>query len=272
MSCIGIAVVTYRRPDRLRRVVEAIERLTRSPYRLIIADDGSEDDGAEWCRLGGHTLVTGRNRGVAWNKNRGLFALSALGCDPLLLIEDDVYPAVEGWEGDWIEGTRAWHHLAYHHPRIAHCTVAGRGIPEDPFANTSVTAQCLSVSAKLLEMVGFLDSRFTGWGHEHGEWTTRIKRAGYGYRVVTLPDGGSAKAQLYLSGGLANDDALSFRDAEQVRRNRELAERLSGQPLFRRPWRSEQEREDFLAEQSAAGIDGGPLASRLDETWRRGWI
>lgn len=260
MACLGMAVVTYRRPERLRMVVEAIERLTQSPHRLVVADDGSEDGGAQWCRARGTTLITGPNRGVAWNKNRGLFALAALGCDPLLLIEDDVHPVKEGWEREWIEGTRRWQHLAYLHPKVARHTVAGEGTPTAPYINPAATAQCLSISAKALAEVGFLDSRFRGWGHEHAEWTTRIKRAGYGFREIVLPDGRRAKAQLYLSGGLASVDSVSFRDEEQARRNRELAIGLQGDPLHRLPWCSAEERREFLAEQAAAGIAGEEVA------------
>lgn len=261
---LGIAVVTYRRPERLRLLVDAIERLTSSSHQLVVADDGSQDGDVEWCRARGHTAITGLNRGVAWNKNRGLFALAALGCDPLLLIEDDVHPVTPGWELDWIEGTRRWHHLAYHHPKIARHTVGGEGTPEVPFVNPAATAQCLSVSAQALEEVGFLDSRFQGWGHEHAEWTTRIKRAGYGFQEIRLPDGRRAKAQLYLAGGLESGDSISYRDEQQARRNRELATRLQGEPLYRRPWQSANERRELLAEQAAAGIEGEELARRLD--------
>ncbi len=261
---LGIAVVTYRRLERLQRLLGALQTLTESPHHIVVADDGSEDGSAEWCRAHGHTVITGANRGVAWNKNRGLFALMALGCDPLLLIEDDVYPVVQGWERDWIEGTRAWHHLAYHHPKVARRTVSGSGTPSDPFVNSSATAQCLSVSAEVVGKVGFLDSRFIGWGHEHAEWTTRIKRAGYGFKSITLPDGRRPKAQLYLSGGLVNDDATSFREPLQASRNRELSARLRGEPLFRRPWRDAAQRREFLSEQALAGVDGGELAQRLD--------
>src|ERR1700682_3044889 len=37
---LGIAVVTYRRPERLRLLVGAIKRLTQEPYELVAADDG----------------------------------------------------------------------------------------------------------------------------------------------------------------------------------------------------------------------------------------
>lgn len=262
---VGIAVVTYRRPERLRRLLAAISGLTQSPHHLVVAEDGGEDGSVAWCRAQGHTVITGPHRGVAHNKNRGLFALAALDCDPLLLLEDDVYPVAPGWERDWVEGTRRWQHLAYHHPKVVKHAIGGTGTAADPFVNPAATAQCLSVSARVLAEVGFLDPRFQGWGHEHAEWTTRIKRAGYGFREVTLPDGRRAKAQLYLSGGLTSDDGESHRDEAQARRNRELATSMREEPVFRRPWRDDEERGKFLAEQAAAGIDGSELARRLEE-------
>ncbi len=262
---LGIAVVTYRRPERLRRVLAAVAQLTQAPHRVVVAEDGGGDGSAEWCRAYGYAVVTGVNRGVAWNKNRGLFALAAMRCDPLLVIEDDVHPVAAGWEADWIEGTRRFGHLAYLHPKVARHTVGGSGTPQDPFVNPAATAQCLSVSAAVLEEVGYLDSRFQGWGHEHAEWTTRIKRAGYGFQAIELADGRRAKAQLYLRGGLESEHTASLRDEEQARRNRELATAMQGEPVFRRPWRGGEERQEFLAEQAAAGIEVQEPVRRLEE-------
>ncbi|HWY89186.1 MAG TPA: glycosyltransferase [Solirubrobacteraceae bacterium] len=264
MARVGIAIVTYERRSLLERLVGALRELTGDPYELVVADDGSRDGSVEWCRSRGLRVVSGTNRGVAWNKNRGLFALAQLGCDPLLLIEDDAYPVVRGWERDWIEATRRWHHLAYHHAKAALHTVSGSGTPADPFVSPAASAVCLSVSAEVLERVGFFDSRFRGWGHEHAEWTTRIKRAGYGYKEITLPDGRRPKAQLYLTGGLAGGKGTSFRNEDQARVNRELQLRIAAEPLFRCPWRSDGERNELLAEQTAAGIDGSELARLLD--------
>jgi GT2 family glycosyltransferase len=264
MTRLGIAVITYRRRELLERLIARLVELTSSPYELVIADDGSRDGTAEWAHERGLAFITGQNHGVAWNKNRAIFALAALGCDPLVLLEDDVYPTVHGWEQDWVHGTRTWHHLAYQHPVVACHAVSGSGTPADPFVNPAASGVCLTVSAEVLEQVGYFDSRFKGYGHEHAEWTTRIKRAGYGFRSITLPDGRRPKAQLYLSGGLAMESAVSHRDLDQARTNRELQVRIAGEHVFRRPWRSTQERTSFLAEQARAGIDGAALARRLD--------
>jgi GT2 family glycosyltransferase len=261
---LGIAVITYRRRDRFEPLVERLARFTQTPHELVVADDGGHDGTVQWCRERGLRVVTGANRGVARNKNRGIFALAALGCDPILIVEDDVYPDTPGWERDWIEATRRWHHLAYLHPKIAPWTVSGSGTPEDPFVNPKASAALLTISARALGEVGYLDSRFIGWGHAHGEWTTRIKRAGYGFKPIVLPDGTKPKAQLYLLGGLVDNEGARWRDEESGRRNRALYKQIYPEPVFRRPWRSVEEREVFLAEQAQAGIDGVQLADALD--------
>ena len=44
-------------------------------------------------------VVTGRNMGIAWNKNRALFLLGAIAqCDVVILLEDDSFPTSDGWD------------------------------------------------------------------------------------------------------------------------------------------------------------------------------
>jgi GT2 family glycosyltransferase len=263
-ASLGIAVITYRRRDRFEPLIERLQRFTHAPHELVVAEDGGHDGTVDWCRQRGLRVITGENRGVARNKNRGIFALASLGCDPILVIEDDIYPDLPGWEADWIAATRRWHHLAYLHPKVAEYTVAGSGTPEDPFVNPKASAALLTISRHALAEVGYLDSRFIGWGHAHGEWTTRIKRAGYGFKPIVLPDGSKPKAQLYLVGGLVDNEGARWRDEESGLRNRALYKQIYPEPIFRRPWRSPQERAAFLAEQAQAGIDGEELAQELD--------
>jgi hypothetical protein len=263
-AVLGIGIATFDRRERLARLVAGLAEHTQSEFRLVVADDGSTDGSVEWCRENGLTVVAGRHHGVARNKNRALFALSALGCDPLILLEDDLVPTRAGWEREWVLATRRWHHLGYRHPKIAKHDLSGSGTAEDPILSRGWTAQCLSVSAHVMERVGYFDPRFEGWGHEHGDWTERIQRAGYGFREARLADGRVVKAQIYLWGGIALEDAPSYRDNTQVAANLELAERIADEPIYRRPWIGPQARAEFLDEQVSAGIDGEQLAERVE--------
>jgi glycosyltransferase involved in cell wall biosynthesis len=261
---LGIAVITYARQRWLRQCVDSVIELTGAPFELVVADDGGDDGTVEWCRERKVRVVTGRNRGVAHNKNRALLALEAVACDPILLLEDDLRPSAPGWEREWVAATARWHHVAYATKNIIEAAFTGRGVAEDPWVSSHTRAQLLTVSGSVLEAVGYLDPRFEGWGHEHAEWTTRIKRAGYGYKKVMLPSGKSFSAQLFLDHGLLSEAGPSWRDIEQARRNRELTKAIWNDPLYRAPWRTPQERAEILEELRVSGIDAEPLAARVD--------
>jgi hypothetical protein len=105
--------------------------------------------------------------------------------------------------------------------------------------------------------VGFLDSRFQGYGVGHAEWTTRLKRAGYGYKEAQDKDGRTVKANLYINGGLEAADAPTFKDRSNVAKNEALFDAIKREPVYRNAWSTEDERIQFLNEQAAAGV---PLA------------
>lgn len=254
MSPLGIAIITYNRRDALKHVVERVTALTRSPYRMVIAEDGGEDGSVEWANDAGLSVVSGTNRGACWNKNRGLYVLQRWGCDPLILLEDDTYPVLPGWERGWLDGTERWHHLAYAHPKIRAQVISGSGTPTDPFVNQKATAQCSSVSREAFSTVGYFDTRFRGYGVGHAEWTTRLKRAGYGTKRVTLDDGTVAKPNLYIVGGVSTDDWGSFRDNNTVAANRELFRRIKREPVYRDPWHDGGARDTFLREIAEAHL------------------
>jgi glycosyltransferase involved in cell wall biosynthesis len=262
---LGIVVTTYSRLPWLRMCVEGIASMTLAPHRLVVADDGSADGTVEWCHREGVQVITGRNRGVAHNKNRGLLALEALGCDPIFVIEDDLRPGVPGWEREWIAATARWHHVAFANKGIARTALGGQGTAADPWVSSRTTAQLLTISATALALVGYFDPRFEGWGHEHADWTIRIKRAGYGYRDVTLPDGRPFPAQFFLNHGLISEPAPSWRDEAQSERNRAVGTSIQREPVFRAPWRNPEERAEILGEVRASGMDADDLADRLDE-------
>ncbi|MFW2831509.1 glycosyltransferase family 2 protein [Sphingomonas sp. ID0503] len=255
MAKIGIALITYNRFDRARQVIGRVIEQTRSPIELVIADDGSTDGTGDWFRQAGFTVIGRENRGVCWNKNRGLYALLARGCETLLLLEDDIYPVEFGWEEEWDRATQAHDHLAYAHDKIAAQIVSGAGTAADPYVNNKATAQCTAVSLRAMQKVGFLDTRFHGYGVGHAEWTSRIKHVGYGFRRIELPDGRRPRANLYIKGGLLAEDAKSWRDNASVAVNKEIFKQLKSEPPFRMPWNDEAERAAFLEEQRAAGID-----------------
>jgi len=98
-----IVITTRNRFDLLQRTVEHIIRRTRSPYRLHVIDDGSDEPNAEylmelWYEREIETLLLcNERRGAMANLNAGFWMSFS---DPMVFTDDDVLcPDVEP---DWL--------------------------------------------------------------------------------------------------------------------------------------------------------------------------
>jgi len=99
---VDIVMVSCNRVDFTRRSIEAIWQRTRTPYRLIVVDDGSRDGSVEYLSTCGaiDTLILfGQGRGIHAAKNAGLAQVRSL---PYYIDTDnDVLPP--DLEPDWIQ-------------------------------------------------------------------------------------------------------------------------------------------------------------------------
>jgi len=236
---VGIGIVTYNRRQLLADCVARVQQLVRRPYRLVVADDGSTDDTVHWCTQNNVKVITGAHRGIAYNKNRALYALYEAGCDPVITLEDDTQPSAPDWLDTWVLATRYWDHINFARHNDQFGIYNGAGTPEDPWMCMAVSAQCAATRRHVLTDVGYFDPRFKGYGHEHTEWTWRIGRAGYW----------GAKQRLAMTYGLTEADTPSYYNAEEIAKNAELMATIAGEPIRREPWTTEKEKAIFLAEQ-----------------------
>jgi GT2 family glycosyltransferase len=180
---LGIGIVTFNRSSRLRQTVQAVARHTTSPYHGIVVDDGSTDATAGWLREAGVPFIAGASKGIAWNKNRAMFDLGVvLACERVIILEDDCSPIRDGWELPIVAATARYGHIGCidrdsDMRDLSHVPLA---TPSSPYVCSEMSAQCNGYSREALNVVGFMDSRFSGYGHEHVEHTGRLIRAGYG--------------------------------------------------------------------------------------------
>jgi glycosyltransferase involved in cell wall biosynthesis len=260
---LGIGVITYNRAAVLRRCVAQIERHTQVPYELVIADDGSTDDTVSWARGAGITTITGPRRGCAWNKNRALYFLAArTGCDVLVLLEDDTWPVAGGWDAVWIAAAQRWHHVNYCYGY----SPAGSGTANDPYQGTAFGGHCTITTRTALNEVGYLDTRFTGYGCEHVEWTHRF-RARYANQWA-LPE---LTVPCLDFGVRASWPESSFSRTE-IETNKAVFERIrtdSSEPLHRKPWRNDDERRRLQNEVGQLRPSGPALRVRRLRDERR---
>jgi glycosyltransferase involved in cell wall biosynthesis len=254
---VGIGIVTYNRKEIVGETVERVRALTRqSDAMLVVADDGSTDGTLTMLRENQVPVITGVNMGIAWNKNRALFLLShVLGCETVILLEDDTRPTQPGWEAEWIEAARRWGHVNFASDWMQEHILSGAGTINDPARSKLITAQCAAYSREALTYGGFFDSRFRGYGHEHVEHSRRLVRVGYGGTDERI---NNEEVVIYnlLKGQLTVVTTPSFRDLEQEERNFRLATTIMGQQGYRAPWGEDHELRQFRSETESAMRDG----------------
>ncbi|MGE0226170.1 MAG: glycosyltransferase family 2 protein, partial [Acetobacteraceae bacterium] len=250
---IGIGIVTYKRKDVLRETIRCVREYTaRRDAEFVVADDGSTDGTLEMLRDLAVPVITGRNMGIAWNKNRALYYLAqARRCDVVILLEDDTQPNAPAWEQAWVEGTRRWGHANLAGPWLNQGFVRGTGTPEDPVLSRLATAQCASYSGDSLAYGGYYDPRFKGYGHEHVEHSRRLIRVGYGGTDDKV-DGAEQVLFVLLNGAVTVQKPPSYFDKAQVERNLEVARHAMADRHYRAPWQSEDEMRQFRDEITAA--------------------
>ena len=251
MLFMGIGIITYRRPMMLKGCLARIAALTRQPYSLVVAEDGGEDSSYSLCQQLNITTVTGKNRGVSWNKNRALYTLISAGADPVLLLEDDCWPNKSGWEDDWIKSATLWQHVNYTLSQNwpSDWCRGGRGTAEHPWLGWQLTGQATITLSDALSKVGYLNTLFKGYGYAHIEWTERFCKAGILQRGL-LPS---------LNLGLSIQKSATFRNNNDVIRNLTLFRRLQKEPFrYQAPWQNERE-EDELKREVEKAIQLNPV-------------
>jgi glycosyltransferase involved in cell wall biosynthesis len=257
---IVVAITTHNRADLLDAQLEAILRLTASPVDIVVCDDGSTDHTAQVTRKWGVQRIGGDNRGIAYNKNRGIFyAREIAGCSHLLILDDDIIPIEQGWELFWIDAIDRHGHINFGAPDYDKFIVWGDKTPERPGLNTHVVGQCLGASRDALVRTGYMDTRFGRYGFEHVEYSWRMAKLGYGGVII---DG--ELLLLVISGGLERRHAESSGAPEDIEVNAKVYERLRSEYVYRAPAHTPELLNLFMSEFTEYFQPASPIAgSRL---------
>ncbi|MBB2200729.1 glycosyltransferase family 2 protein [Gluconacetobacter tumulisoli] len=234
---LGIGIPTYNRAGLVMETVRRVRDMTQFDPVILVSNDGSTDDTAPLlARIPGIHVLNAPNAGIAWNKNRLLFHLHEIEkCDVILLLEDDAQPTAYGWNIDWMLACVRYGHVNFAPPWFPRASF-GNGSWHDPFHNDVLTAQCSGFSREALSYVGYIDTRFGQYGHEHVEHTSRMIRMGYGGH--TKEDGASRIFYL-LEGGIEIMESVSNFSQQEVDDNSAVFHRIHGECAYRPPWRDD---------------------------------
>ena len=271
---VSVTLVTYNSGRFIRRCLESVLEQNYQHLEVTVIDNASTDGTADALVERGHTVVTGPNMGVCWNKNRALFYLYEVAkCDVILLLEDDTFPTKDGWESVWIQAATKFGHIGLAGTWFKDKFTAGNGDVDNPYLSSVLSGQCVGFAAKCLSYVGYLDTRFKGYGVGHAEHSMRCVRAGYGGEIEV--DGERENYTFYLiNSDLTVMDPGGNRRPEQIARNHEVLSSIAGEPIYRRCWRNDDEmlqmRSEMenirIAKSAPAGISPlADLAAGFDE-------
>lgn len=245
----GVGIVTYNRWQSLEVCLAKIRRSIPEPFSLVIADDGSTDETRTLCERENLPCLTGCNMGIAWNKNRALFFLhQILECDVILLFEDDCHPNDFGWHYPWLKAAAKWGHANFGGDWLHEFFLSGTGQVDDPFVSISVSGQCAAFTRRALSVCGFLDPRFRQYGYEHAEHSGRLVRAGFGGEVKLGRNGKLVPHFYLLAANFTMLRVPSYRDDQSLVANWQVWKKMKPEPVFRYPWRSRVELEQFRSE------------------------
>lgn len=244
----GIAICTYNRIDILSETIKKVQTYTTCDYELLVVDDGSSDQTVKFLCENKIQFISCKNKGIAWNKNRAIFILkNLLHCDAFIILEDDTYPTKKDWQQPWIEATLQWGHVnfaASHFPLGIY--INGDGTPLLPYQTAHISAQCAGFSSQAIDAVGYMDTRFKGYGLEHVEHSIRLVKGGYG--------GYAPKKRWDTIFYLIKSDLniLLINENEQQHGNKNSNSNifiaLQQEQIYRNPWINDEERIVFLSE------------------------
>ncbi len=270
---LGIAITTYNRSRTITDLLARLERFTSVDFDLVISDDGSTDGTADMLAGARFPTILGSNRGIAWNKNRGLYHLmNRSAADIILLMDDDVLPRMFGWEQEWMQAATLFGHINFAPVHLRHHVLTGACRAADPGITHIIGGQCLGFTREALLNVGFFDPRFGKYGHEHSDVSFRCLRAGFG--GVRRDSGPEPSAYFYvIESGLELRDVPSNSDIESLERNGALLAAVANDAIYRLPWRNDAEMAAFLADfpdLSSARCSGIVTAPGFDTERYRG--
>lgn len=242
---LGIAITTFNRAEHLLKQINFIRQFSLGEYELVVCDDGSTDNTVEMLEQADVSYISSGNKGIAWNKNRGLYYLANYtSCDVFLLLDDDILPCMYGWDVEWCKGAQLHGHINYVSDFVKSKVVFGRCTAHNPGLCPVVQGTALAMSREAFQFIGYMDSRFGRYGHEHTEYTNRYVKAGFGGIIRN----DSTNLYAIMDSGLELNHLPSSGSLKEAKKNEHLLSKLSKEPLYRHPWFNDQEKQDFLKE------------------------
>jgi glycosyltransferase involved in cell wall biosynthesis len=235
MTTRAVSICTYNRSACLAEVIEGVLGTVPNGTDIFVCDDGSADetDIVTGAFPGVH-YYRGPNLGVGANKTRALYLMKNhhYSC----ILEDDLIPQEKLWFETY-EGAATL--MDIHH----FCRIQDKEIPETipsfsaymkqtmnctPIYASSPRGDLTFITRKVISTVGGMNPAFQGVGYAHGEWSSRVVRAGLISHPLHWIDIAEARDKFKqvgdTEGGRWDDDEEEIK--KQLAHNKKVARKL----------------------------------------------
>ncbi len=182
---IGVGVTSYRRAEAATEICGRIihELQSNNDHDCHTACSLDDDDAAGYEAVSrDFGLISAPNGGVAANKNRLLRHFSALDCDVVFLIEDDLAILGTGWIKMYVDALTqtGWGHLTWLSPDYRKPLTEAVKLKEMTIGlyGHEVNGVFMVMTRECIRRVGAFDEGFGRYGAEHMDYSRRCFHAG----------------------------------------------------------------------------------------------
>jgi GT2 family glycosyltransferase len=202
---VSVLMLSWNAPEYTRLALDSIRAHTRAPYEVVIVDNGSGEETANWLRglEDVRVIYNTSNRGFAGGSNQ---ALAAARGEYMVLLNNDTV-VTEGWlDGlvDAFDRVPALGVSAVRSNRVAGVQMISGDRYSDMEGMHAYAAQrrreyhhrgflvdraiglCLCIPRRVLDEVGGIDERFGVGNFEDDDFCLRVRAAGY--RIYVCDD------------------------------------------------------------------------------------
>lgn len=179
---LSLIMLTYNAIDYTKRAISSILKRVASPFELIVIDNNSSDETAEYLKSIEDSRVkivlNKENKGVAGGRNQGMLLARA---DIIVFVDNDI-EIFDGWDNAILED--------FKDKRVGVVGKSGCRVPSlkpiafEPVAQGEcdvVAGYCFAFRRKFIDIVGMQWEKFPNgkFWHEDLEYCKRVKLAGY---------------------------------------------------------------------------------------------
>lgn len=223
---IGVGILSYNRPESLRRLIQSITKHTDLRCTTVfVSDDGSTNNElikylAELRKNPNITVLNNtQNVGIAGNSNRLIRCLSRFKYG--LLLNDDVEILKPKWEYFYVEALQktGMHHFQHRQPDVYNAKMGeliNKNDVDLRVVNERPHGAILAFTRDVLVKCGYFDENYGQYGMEHIDWSMRPHEFGLQAEGFYDVEGSDDYFKVHADKSAVNDRTTELRESRKT--------------------------------------------------------